>query len=209
MPDPAAWTLCIDTGGTFTDCLALAPDSALRRAKVLSTGCIRARIADVLSPSRLRLDLHLDAPEGFLAGATIRAAGPPSESAAIRAFDARESLIEHDGAAAFTPGLCEIDAGVEAPILAAHLVTRTPLKNPLPPMRLRLATTRGTNALLERRGAPTALFITAGFADLLRIGTQQRPDLFALDILKPESLCESVVEVDECFGMSAVCEIRP
>ncbi len=208
MPDPAAWTLCIDTGGTFTDCLALAPDSALRRAKVLSTGCIRARIADVLSPSRLRLDLHLDAPEGFLAGATIRAAGPPSESAAIRAFDARESLIEHDGAAAFTPGLCEIDAGVEAPILAAHLVTRTPLKNPLPPMRLRLATTRGTNALLERRGAPTALFITAGFADLLRIGTQQRPDLFALDILKPEPLCELVVEVDECVDARGVA-LRP
>src|SRR6185503_15981748 len=49
-------------------------------------------------------------------------------------------------------------------------------------LSMRLATTLGTNALLTRKGAPTALFITEGFGDLLRIGTQQRPDLFALDI---------------------------
>ena len=62
---------------------------------------------------------------------------------------------------------------------------------------MRLATTRGTNALLERKGAATALFITRGFADLPRIGTQQRPDLFALEIVKPEPLYREVVEVPE------------
>ena len=62
---------------------------------------------------------------------------------------------------------------------------------------MRLATTRGTNALLERKGARTVLFITRGFADLLRIGTQQRPDLFALRIEKPEPLYDAVVEVPE------------
>ena len=58
--------------------------------------------------------------------------------------------------------------GEEAPILAARLITGTPLHDPLPNMELRLATTRGTNALLERKGAPTALFVTRGFGDLLR-----------------------------------------
>ena len=62
---------------------------------------------------------------------------------------------------------------------------------------MRLATTRGTNALLERKGAATALFITRGFADLLRIGTQQRPDLFALEIVRPEPLYREAVEVAE------------
>ena len=45
-----------------------------------------------------------------------------------------------------------------------------------------MGTTVATNALLERRGEPTALVITAGFADAIRIGTQQRPDIFALSI---------------------------
>ena len=64
-------------------------------------------------------------------------------------------------------------------------------------MAMRLATTRATNALLERRGAETALFITKGFGDLLAIGTQQRSDLFALAVEKPSPLHAAVVEVEE------------
>ncbi|MEM8982092.1 MAG: hydantoinase B/oxoprolinase family protein [Pseudomonadota bacterium] len=60
---------------------------------------------------------------------------------------------------------------------------------------LRLGTTVATNALLTRRGARTALLVTEGFADLLVIGHQQRPDLFALAIKKPAPLYERVVEV--------------
>src|SRR6185312_12021231 len=55
----------------------------------------------------------------------------------------------------------------------------------------------GTNALLERKGAATALFITRGFADLTVIGTQARPDLFALEIVRPAPLYREVVEVAE------------
>ncbi|MHC5005509.1 MAG: hydantoinase/oxoprolinase family protein, partial [Planctomycetota bacterium] len=62
-------------------------------------------------------------------------------------------------------------------------------------MDMRLGTTRGTNALLERRGSPTALFITRGLADLVDIGDQQRPDLFALRIDKRRPLHDHVVEV--------------
>jgi 5-oxoprolinase (ATP-hydrolysing) len=62
---------------------------------------------------------------------------------------------------------------------------------------IRIGTTIGTNALLERAGANTVLVITEGFADLLRIGTQQRPDIFALDITLPEMLYTSVIEARE------------
>ena len=62
---------------------------------------------------------------------------------------------------------------------------------------MRLATTRGPNALLERAGAPTAFFVTRGFGDLMEIGTQQRPELFTLDIDKPAALHDAVVEVPE------------
>ncbi|HEU4618416.1 MAG TPA: hydantoinase B/oxoprolinase family protein [Gammaproteobacteria bacterium] len=65
---------------------------------------------------------------------------------------------------------------------------------------VRMGTTVATNALLERRGEPTLLVITAGLKDALRIGTQQRPDLFALDIRLPEMLYVGVVEAVERIG---------
>lgn len=52
--------------------------------------------------------------------------------------------------------------------------------------------TVATNALLERRGARTALITTAGFADLLEIGRQNRPDIYALSPQKPEPLVPAV-----------------
>ena len=67
---------------------------------------------------------------------------------------------------------------------------------PIPACEVRMGTTIATNALLERRGARCALVITRGFRDLLAIGNQTRPDLFDLDIRKPELLYERVVEVD-------------
>ncbi len=66
---------------------------------------------------------------------------------------------------------------------------------PLPPCSVKLGTTVATNALLERRGAATALVTNEGLGDLLRIGTQQRPDLFALEIRKPAPLHRRVLEL--------------
>ncbi|MFQ6186563.1 hydantoinase/oxoprolinase family protein [Sinorhizobium meliloti] len=49
-------------------------------------------------------------------------------------------------------------------------------------------TTVGTNALIERRGAPTALLTTAGFRDVLEIARQRRPELYNLQTMRPEPL---------------------
>ncbi|GMM37865.1 hypothetical protein DASC09_051900 [Saccharomycopsis crataegensis] len=68
---------------------------------------------------------------------------------------------------------------------------------------IRLGTTVATNALLERKGAPCALITTKGFKDLLHIGDQSRPELFALNIVKPGVLFQEVVEVDERVTMPA------
>mgnify|MGYP000889466981 CR=1 FL=1 len=61
---------------------------------------------------------------------------------------------------------------------------------------VRLGTTVATNAFLEHRGAPTLLLVNQGFADLLRIGDQHRPELFALAIERPEPLQQRVLEVE-------------
>mgnify|MGYP003662758481 CR=1 FL=1 len=101
------------------------------------------------------------------------------------------------------PGaIIQLDPHLEAPVLATRLLLGIPLSQPLPPLDVRLGTTRGTNALLTRSGATTALVTTQGFADVLNIGQQDRPDLFALNIKKPASLAAHVVEVDERLDAS-------
>ena len=62
---------------------------------------------------------------------------------------------------------------------------------------VKMGTTVATNALLERKGEPTALIITRGFRDALRLGYQARPDIFAKNIILPEQLYDLVVEIDE------------
>lgn len=71
---------------------------------------------------------------------------------------------------------------------------------PIPATRIsaiKMGTTVATNALLERAGEPTLLVITRGFRDALRIGYQNRPKIFALDVQLPAPLYDSAVEVDE------------
>jgi 5-oxoprolinase (ATP-hydrolysing) len=65
---------------------------------------------------------------------------------------------------------------------------------------VKMGTTVATNALLERKGEPTALAITRGFRDALRIAYQNRPRLFDRHIVLPELLYEKVIEIDERMG---------
>ena len=62
---------------------------------------------------------------------------------------------------------------------------------------VKMGTTVATNALLERRGDRVVLAITRGFGDALRIGTQNRPQLFARHIVLPDLVYERAVEIDE------------
>jgi len=116
------WQIWLDRGGTFTDCVGLAPDGSVGIVKVLS---------------------------------------------------------------------CD-----DAPLQAIRQLLGLGPDAPIPACDVRFGTTLATNALLERTGRATALVITRGFADLQRIGNQTRPDLFALDIRRPEPLPSEVIEVD-------------
>ncbi len=84
----------------------------------------------------------------------------------------------------------------DAAIEAMRRLTQCP-EGPLPPADVRIGTTIATNALLERKGEPVLLAVTKGFGDLLTIGTQDRPDIFALDIEKVPPLPAEVLEIDE------------
>ncbi|KFY84215.1 hypothetical protein V500_09499 [Pseudogymnoascus sp. VKM F-4518 (FW-2643)] len=71
---------------------------------------------------------------------------------------------------------------------------------------IRMGTTVATNALLERKGERTALFVTKGLKDLLHIGNQSRPKLFDLAINKPDVLYTKVIEVSERVTLEAWTE---
>ena len=67
------------------------------------------------------------------------------------------------------------------------------------------ATTVATNAILERKGAPTGLITTAGFRDVLIIGRQKRYETYDLYISKPKPLVQrrhiaEAVERVDAFG---------
>ncbi|WP_028311205.1 hydantoinase B/oxoprolinase family protein [Derxia gummosa] len=75
--------------------------------------------------------------------------------------------------------------------------------DPIPPgavEAVKMGTTVATNALLERKGEPTLLVITRGFADALRIGSQHRPRIFDRHIVLPAPLNADVIEIDERIG---------
>jgi len=83
-----------------------------------------------------------------------------------------------------------------APLIGIRQLLGIASDAPVPPSKVRMGTTVATNALLERKGRACGLVISRGFGDLLTIGTQARPELFALVVRKPEPLYQEVVEID-------------
>jgi len=76
--------------------------------------------------------------------------------------------------------------------------------DPAPIELVRMGTTVATNALLERKGSATLLLVGRGFGDLLEIGTQARPRLFDLAIVKPGVLAVCTVEIAGRLGADGV-----
>jgi 5-oxoprolinase (ATP-hydrolysing) len=206
------WQFWIDVGGTFTDCQAVDPQGNSHEAKELSSGIVKSQLRDVLKiPTRWSVDP--DAGNDFWVGAKFRILadnGKTEFESTVQQYDSASGeislqelpsdskvdrllkLIEATESLRY-----ELDLEIPAPILAIRRLLKLPLCSPIPTCRVHLGTTRGTNALLTRTGASTALVTTRGFGDLLEIGDQARPSLFELDIQKPKSLTEVCIEIDE------------
>ncbi len=106
-----------------------------------------------------------------------------------------------DGTLAVHKLLSENPGAYDDPAVAGirHLLGIAPTQQ-IPADRIavvRLGTTVATNALLERKGEPTALVITRGFGDALRIAYQDRPKIFDREIVRPDLLYSRVIEATE------------
>ncbi|MBC3786042.1 hydantoinase B/oxoprolinase family protein [Spirosoma utsteinense] len=193
------WHIWIDTGGTFTDGLARDPAGNLHRTKVLSSSRLRGQLVDtkLIAP-------WLSAP--IFDGYQLRIV-ETGETTTVVSLKLDGSLVLRNADILSANAVANADrmsalrtvelfTDEEAPVLATRLLTQTPLNESFPALEMRLGTTKGTNALLERKGGRVALVVTKGFKDLLDIGTQQRPNLFELAIPPAERLHDRVLEVD-------------
>ncbi len=194
------WLVRVDTGGTFTDGWARGPDGREHRCKVLSSGVLRTRVEESLGTGRFRLAIEVGAAGAVLRGYAVRWRSERGGAGRATVTDWRgeERIVTLEGEPGLEAGaMVEFSSGEEAPVLAARLLTSTALGAPFPPLDFRLATTRGTNALLERKGSEGVLLVTAGFEDLLRIRDQRRPELFALSQEVPAPVFERTIGVPE------------
>lgn len=196
MPRP--WQIWIDTGGTFTDCIAINPEGKTKRLKILSNSVLRGRIVEQ-NGNTVRLEMSWPVEKDIFSDFTVTVLAAKKIEYKIQSVDVENSLVVLDRPIKqeLIGSTVEISSGEEVPVLAARLVTLTSLRNEFPEIEMKLGSTRGTNALLEKKGARTALLITKGFEDLLKIGTQQRPDLFALHIEKIPPLNEVAIGIAE------------
>ena len=98
-----------------------------------------------------------------------------------------------DGAVTTLKLLSISDGYDDAAVEGMRRLLNVPEGSPFPADRvdqIKMGTTVATNALLERKGARTLFAATTGFADALILGDQTRPELFALDIVRPAPLYE-------------------
>jgi len=203
------WQFWLDVGGTFTDCIARRPDGEIVTHKTLSSGVVKGRVERLLSATSWIDPGKAGDPPGLWIGWKASFGGTPVE---VTGFDSATGEMQVTSPPDITPqaGMqYELRCGSEAPIVAIRSLLGLSPKDVIPPVDVRLGTTRGTNALLERKGAKVAFVVTKGFKDVLLIGNQDRPRLFDLAIKKPQPLSSTVIEIDERLDADGKVLVAP
>ncbi len=192
--------LFADTGGTFTDCIGIDQHGKQYRQKVLSSSSLRSTIVKIISETECEIADSWNLDRDIFKDFSFQLLGTVSKEVRVVSFDVQERILTLQSPF-FKPEMhgknFELTSHEEAPVLGARLITQTALHETFPDLQLKLGSTKGTNALLENKGAKTLFIVTKGFADLLKIGNQARPDIFAMNVEKPQQLTHQILEVDE------------
>ena len=173
--------------------------ASIRRHKLLSSGVTKGRVGRrFVAAMRFSIRRGDAIPPQFWTGwqlAIVRDDGHEIDQANVTAFDPAIGRLQLSGLSASPTSNAsyELRCDLDAPVIAIryHLGTDTG-ESQCHPSRCGLGTTRGTNALVTRSGARTALVTTRGFGDVLEIGYQARPRLFDLTVRKPPVLTAAI-----------------
>ncbi len=207
-----------DVGGTFTDTIADfqigdARQRHRRRIKVLSSGVFQTQLIEFVDRNRIRIGSSFPI-NGFWNGASLRIRNRDGNNvfqSIVTNSDASSGVVILDDSlpTQFDSSFSiDLVSELEAPVLATHLLLEIPVSSTLPKgLEVRLGTTRGTNALLTRKGSRVGFLTTAPFEDLLLIGNQDRPDLFALTVVKRMPLYSQAVAIRERILANGVVEL--
>ena len=156
--------LYVDTGGTFTDCIAVDENGTYSRRKVLSNGTIRGNIIEWIDTKSIRIDEKWKLDDDILAGYQFKLLNEDHPCIKVKSYNLSKKLLQLDTA---IPEIFygreigfELSTGEEAPVFGARLITRSSLDAVLPLSEIRLGSTKGTNALLERKGSKVVFFVT-------------------------------------------------
>jgi len=193
--------LFVDTGGTFTDCIGIDNLGNEYRQKVLSNSSLRGTINNKASARAFKVDESWNLKRDILKGFSFRLLGLEYTNLKIESYDFENKILQLNQPISNAENIAgknfEITSNEEAPVLGARLITQTALDENFPDLSLKLGSTKGTNALLESKGAKTLFIVTRGFKDLLEIGKQARPDIFALNVQKRKQITHCILEVYE------------
>lgn len=196
----AHFQLFADTGGTFTDCIGIDSNGNEYRQKVLSNSSLRGSVLEIISARELVIQQSWKLARNILNGFTFRLLGEDYGNIKISDFQLTNNRLILDQPIHSNKLVAganfEITSFEEAPVLGARLITQTALGEQFPDLILKLGSTKGTNALLERKGAKTLFLVTKGFEDLLLIGNQARPDIFAMQVHKKPPINSLTIGVE-------------
>ncbi|MEQ8533008.1 MAG: hydantoinase/oxoprolinase N-terminal domain-containing protein, partial [Imperialibacter sp.] len=124
------WKIWVDTGGTFTDCLAETPEGEIKRVKVLSSSKLRGKAIEQVAENAFQVDTSFAVDKNILNGYKIRFLGQDLPNSSIASFDPNNfkfTLTNPIPNKLLFPCDFELDGGEEAPVLAARLITETAL----------------------------------------------------------------------------------
>jgi 5-oxoprolinase (ATP-hydrolysing) len=196
-----SYQICIDTGGTFTDCIGIDNHGKTFRQKVLSSSALRGTIVQRISGNRFRITESWNLSRDILKGFMFTVMQSDTAGIPVSGYDIKNHILQLkkpvSGSVKVEGKNFEITSNEEAPVLGARLITQTALDEEFPDLIFRLGSTKGTNALLEHKGAKTLFIITKGFRNLLEIGDQTRPDIFAMEVKKRRQIASHILEIDE------------
>ena len=159
-----SFQIYIDTGGTFTDCIGIDNHGKTYRQKVLSSSSLRGIIKECLSKNTFRISESWNLSRDILKGFSFRVLQSDIPDNSVLEYEFEKKLLRLAGPVSGFKNLeglnFEISSDEEAPVLGARLITQTALDEEFPDLTFRLGSTKGTNALLERKGAKTPVSYT-------------------------------------------------
>jgi 5-oxoprolinase (ATP-hydrolysing) len=122
----ASWKIWVDTGGTFTDCIAYTPENVIKRLKVLSSGVLKGKVIRQKDSQSIEVQLHWPVSRDIFKGFSIAFFDEKKIKVQIEKVDLVKSIVYLSSPikqSNVTVTTFEISSEEEVPVFAARLLS--------------------------------------------------------------------------------------